>query len=118
MIKTILFVLLLAAGSVFAEEDKNAVAYVNDCDSYGQLAFSTVYLKTHPVTFEDGVKRLMTKDEFIARFKAYMGRSNISEEETNRLLNGMLQTWDTETTADPVDLYTHYRAECEKTGRK
>lgn len=118
MIKTMLFSLLFAA-SIAVAADKNEDFYVNDCDSYGQLAYSTTYLRHHAVTFEDGVKRLMTRDEFIARFKAYIFvKSKIEETEANRLLTEMLEVWDTEQSDDPVDLYTENRAKCEKTGRK
>lgn len=109
MFKAILFMVLLAAGSAFAQED----TYVNDCDHYGRLAYTTMYIRSTPVTFEDGVKRLMTRDEFTARFKILMARSNISESETDRLLKDMLEAWDTETTNDPVYLYNYYRDKCE-----
>lgn len=118
MLKTILFVLLLVAGGAMAEDEKNSDKYVNDCDSYGQLAYTTTYLRHHAVTFEDGVKRFMTRDEFIERFKTYMKKSEIDQGETDRLLKEMLEVWDTEMSDDPVDLYTENRAKCEKSGRK
>jgi hypothetical protein len=118
MFKTMLFSLLFAA-SIAIAADKNEDFYVNDCDSYAQLAYSTMYLRSTPVTFEDGVKRLMTRDEYIARFKVYVfEKSKIEVTEATRLLTEMLMVWDTETSNDPVDLYTNYRAKCEATGRK
>jgi len=117
MLKTILFSLLFAA-SIAIAADKNEDFYVNDCDSYGQLAYSTTYLRHHPVMFEDGVKRIMTRNEFVIRFKAYMEKSKIDEKETNRLLTDMLEIWDNEASDDPVDLYIENKAKCEKSGRQ
>lgn len=114
MFKTILAVLLLVSSIAFAQDDKNAKSYVNDCDSYGQLAYTTTYLREHPVTFEDGVKRLMLKAEFGARLTKYLTNSNLPDTEVARLMKDMMEVWDTEMDGDPVDIYTTYVNKCIK----